>query len=397
MKKRMLCLIIAATAAGAYCNDWPVWRGPDRNGISKETGWNPKGAKKLWTKELGAGYSSVSVRDGRLYTAGHESGDDKTGKDTVYCLAAATGAEIWRYSYPCAAGQYKGPRATPVVDGSSVYMVSQQGLVTCLDAESGKVNWKVDVLEKTGNANIKWGVSSSAVIEGDLLLLNIGEAGVALKKETGAVAWKSKGAFSYASPVVFDHQGKRVAAIFSAASLQVVDVETGKKIDSFEWKTSYDVNGADPVIIGDRIFISSGYDHGCALLDFSSGRLKKVWETDVLKNHFSSSVHMDGYIYGVDGQTKKDGFLRCISAADGSERWSAPIGFGSLIAAGDKLIVLDEAGGLHIAEASPEKYKVISTVATGLEKLCWTPPALADGMIYCRNDKGTLVAIDVSK
>jgi outer membrane protein assembly factor BamB len=89
--------------------------------------------------------------------------------------------------------------------------------------------------------------------------------------------------------------------------------------------------------------------------------------------------------------------LRCISAADGSERWSTPIGFGSLIAAGDKLIVLDEEGGLHIAEASPEKYNVISTVATGLEKLCWTPPVLANGMIYCRNDKGTLVAIDVSK
>ena len=339
----------------------------------------------------------MSVKDGKLYTMGHESTDDKTGKDVVYCFDARSGEKIWNYSYPCQTGQFKGPRATPVIDGDRVYTVSQEGLVICFDAASGKINWQTRVLKETGNTNIKWGVSSSAVIEGDLILLNIGDAGVAIDKNSGAVKWKSVGAPSYASPVVFDHQGKRVAAIFSATGLQVVDVETGKKIDSFEWKTSYDVNGADPVIIGDRIFISSGYNHGCALLDFSSGKLKKVWETDVLKNHFSSSVYMDGYIYGVDGQTKKDGFLRCISAADGSERWSTPIGFGSLIAAGDKLIVLDEAGGLHIAEASPEKYKVISTVATGLEKLCWTPPALADGMIYCRNDKGTLVAIDVSK
>jgi outer membrane protein assembly factor BamB len=389
--------VVTAAAVSGYGDDWPVWRGPDRNGISKETGWNPKGAKTLWTKELGVGYSSVSVKDGKLYTMGHESTDDKTGKDVVYCFDARSGEKIWNYSYPCQTGQFKGPRATPVIDGDRVYTVSQEGLVICFDAASGKINWQTRVLKETGNTNIKWGVSSSAVIEGDLILLNIGDAGVAIDKNSGAVKWKSVGAPSYASPVVFDHQGKRVAAIFSATGLQVVDVETGKKIDSFEWKTSYDVNGADPVIIGDRIFISSGYNHGCALLDFSSGKLKKVWETDVLKNHFSSSVYMDGYIYGVDGQTKKDGFLRCISAADGSERWSTPIGFGSLIAAGDKLIVLDEAGGLHIAEASPEKYKVISTVATGLEKLCWTPPALADGMIYCRNDKGTLVAIDVSK
>jgi outer membrane protein assembly factor BamB len=397
MKKRMLCLIVAATAAGAYCNDWPVWRGPDRNGISKESGWNPNGAKKLWTKELGAGYSSVSVKDGRLYTAGHESGDEKTGKDTVYCLAAGTGEEIWRYSYPCTTGQFKGPRATPVVDGTRVYMVSQEGLVICLDAESGKVNWKVDVLEKTGNINIKWGVSTSAVIEGDLLLLNIGEAGVALKKETGAVAWKSKGVFSYASPVVFDHQGKRVAAIFSATGLQLVDAATGGKVSSFNWATKHDINSSDPLILDGRIFISSGYGRGCAMLDLSAGEPKLLWETSLLKAHFSSSIYIDGFIYGVDGQAKGKGFLRCISAADGSERWSAPIGFGSLIAAGDKLIVLDEEGGLHIAEASPEKYNVISTVATGLEKLCWTPPVLANGMIYCRNDKGTLVAIDVSK
>ena len=114
-----------------------------------------------------------------------------------------------------------------------------------------------------------------------------------------------------------------------------------------------------------------------------------------MKNQFSSSVHIDGYIYGVDGQTKKKGFLRCISAKDGDEEWSMPMGFGSLIAADGKLIALGEDGTLYFAEASPKKYAEISKFETGLSKLCWTPPVLANGIVYCRNDKGTLVAIDV--
>ena len=395
--KKWIVYMTAAVAVTGYGRDWPSWRGPDGNGISKETGWNPAGAKVLWTKELGDGYSAVSVRGDRLYTMGHEPGDGKSGTDTVYCLDARIGKEIWTYSYPSVTGQYKGPLATPVIDGSGVYTVSREGLVICFDAESGKVNWKTDVLAATGNENIKWGVASSAVIEGDLLLLNIGSAGTALKKQTGEVAWKSKGAFSYATPVVFDHRGTRLAAIFSASGLDVVDAQTGRKKDSFEWKTKYDVHGADPVVIGEKIFISSGYNHGCAMLDMSSGSLKKVWENDLVKSHFSSSVYLDGYLYGIDGQAKAKGFLRCISATDGAEQWSEQIGFGSLIAADGKLIVLGEAGELRFVEVSPRKYNEISTMTTGLTRLCWTPPVLANGVIYCRNDKGTLVAVDVRK
>ncbi len=397
MKKWMMYVVVTAAAVSGYGDDWAAWRGPARDGISKETGWNAEGAKKLWTKELGVGYSSVSVKDGKLYTMGHESTDDKTGKDVVYCFDARSGEKIWNYSYPCQTGQFKGPRATPVIDGDRVYTVSQEGLVIYFDAASGKINWQTRVLKETGNTNIKWGVSSSAVIEGDLILLNIGDAGVAIDKNSGAVKWKSVGAPSYASPVVFDHKGSRVAAIFSAPGLQVVDVQTGRKLDSFGWVTKFDINGADPVITDEKIFISSGYEHGCALLDFSSGKLVKLWESAILKNHFSGSVCIDGHIYGIDGQAKKDGFLRCVAVKDGSEQWNIQIGFGSLIAAGGKLIVLSEKGMLHFADAAPGKYSEISKMDTGLGQLCWTPPVLANGIIYCRNDKGTLVAIDVSK
>lgn len=398
MKKWMWCVLGAATAAmSVHGDDWPVWRGPNANGISEESGWNPAGASVAWTKELGAGYSAVSVKGDRLYTMGHKPGEDKRGEDVVYCLNAKTGEEIWIYSYSAETGDYKGPRATPVLDGDRLYTVSQDGLVVCLDATDGKAVWQMNVLEATGNENIKWGVASSAVIVGDLFLLNIGDSGVALKKAGGTVAWESTGKGSYASPVVFDHKGRKVAAVFSAPGLQVVDALTGEKISSVEWKTSYDINGADPLVIGEKIFISSGYKHGCAMFDFSSGSLEKVWENDLMRNQFSSSVYLDGHIYGVDGQVKSKGALRCISAADGSETWNEVVGFGSLMAADGKLIVLNEEGTLYFVEASPEKYNELSKLETGLTKLCWTSPVLANGMVYCRNDKGTLVAVDVSK
>lgn len=392
MKTGLACVVAGAVAAGACGADWPQWRGPNSNGVSDEAGWNAKAAKKLWLKELGDGFSSISVKDGRLFTMGNID-----GKDIVYCLDAATGKEIWTHTYECEPGQYKGPRATPTIDGSVVYTVSRNGLVICFDAESGKVRWSTSVLDQTGNENIRWGTATSAVVEGDLLLLNIGHAGTALDKQTGAVAWKSDGAHSYASPVVFGHGGKRMVATFSAPGLQIVEVATGKKIADYAWTTKYDINGADSLVIGDKLFISSGYDHGCAMLDFASGQLKKVWESDVLKNQFSSSVHIDGYIYGVDGQTKKKGHLRCISAVDGAEQWSMPIGFGSLIAVDGKLVALGEEGTLYFAEANPKKYVEIHKLETGLDAPCWTPPVLANGIVYCRNDKGTLVALDARK
>ncbi len=392
MKQWFVLLVAVALSASGLADDWSAWRGPNANGISSESGWNPKGAKKIWQKELGVGYSSVSVKGGKLYTMGSAEGED-----TIYCLDAKTGQKIWEYSYPCEAGKYKGPRATPVVAGPNLYTVSREGDVFCFDAASGAVKWKSNVLKKTRNDNLRWGTSTSAVIENDLLLLNIGKSGVALDKNTGKVKWKSKGKHSYASPVVFDHKDKRCAAFFSAPGLYIVDAGTGKKIDHFEWKTDYDINGADPLIIGDQIFVSSGYEHGCAMFDFSSGKLEKVWKNETLRNQFSSSVYMDGHIYGVDGNHNKKGFLRCVDAVSGIEKWSTKIGFGSLIAADGTLIVLDDRGTLLFVKATSMDYEEVARFETGLSRLCWTPPVLANGILYCRNDKGTLVAIDVGE
>ena len=373
--------------------DWPVWRGPNADGISAETGWNPTSSPRIkWSREVGSGYASVTVAAGRLYTAGHAD-----GQDTIVCLNTESGNEIWQYSYPSSTGTYKGPRATPVIDGENLYMVSRDGVVTCLNARDGKLVWKTDVLKESGNKDNQWGIATSAVISGDLVLLNIGARGTALDKKSGKVVWKSKGEQSYASPVVVERGGKTMAFVFAAQSLEMVDVSNGASLASYPWKTQYGVNGADPLLVGDQVFITTGYDKGCALLDYSSGQLKKVWENSLMSSQFSSCVQIDGYIYGIDGQTKSKGYLRCLSVADGSEQWSMRIGFGSLMVADNKIIALDEKGTLYFARAVPEKYEELARFKTGLKQLCWTQPVLANGTIYCRNDKGTLIAIDVSK
>jgi len=392
MRKGPVVFFWAIAILCGYGSDWPAWRGPDRNGISPETGWNPNRSKILWTRELGAGYSAVSTRNGKLYTMGRVSGAEK---DQVYCLDAETGKELWSYAYDSPSAAYEGPRATPVCDGDTLYTFSRDGLLIAFEADTGAVRWKTDVLDRSGNQNIRWGLASSPVVEGNLILLNVGSAGVAVDKTDGKLVWKSRGMASYATPVVFDHQGRRLAAFFSGTGLQIAEVATGKTVSSFNWETRHDVHGADPLLIGDTFFISSGYGRGSALLDFSSGRLVERWQNDLLRAHFSSSVYIDGCIYGVDGQTKSRGHLRCISAADGVERWSERIGFGSLMAADGKLIVLNEEGLLYFVEASADGYREISKTDTGLGRLCWTAPVLSNGIIYCRNDKGTLVAIDV--
>jgi len=392
-------LIIAgfiAVGSNVQADDWPIWRGPHANGISTETGWNPLavkgGVKKLWAKQLGRGYSSVSVKSGLLYTMGN-----KDGNDIVYCLDALTGEQKWKYSYPCDPGKYAGPRATPVVDGGRVYTMSREGLVICFDAKSGKVIWRTDANKETHNKVIRWGYASSAVTDDELLLLNIGEHGVALDKASGKVKWRSQGKAGFATPVLFEWKGKRCAAIFSAKNLYAVEVATGKKLWSYKWVTRYDVNAADPIYFDGMMFISSGYKHGGILLDISGNKPKKVWENDLLKNHFSSSVYVDGYIYGIDGNSRQRGFMRCINASTGQEQWNVRIGFGSLIVADRKIIALNENGMLYIAELNPKGYKEIAQAHTGLSKLCWTAPVLSNAIIYCRNDKGTLEAIDVRK
>ncbi len=376
--------------------DWPQFRGPNGDGISRETGWNPNalagGAKVLWNANVGEGWSSVTISGDKVFTMGWR--DDS---NTVYALNVKDGQVVWKHSYPSRKVDYPGPRATPVTDGKVVYSLGQGGEVLCLAARDGKLIWQKNIASDLGAKPPNWNFSASPVIQDDLLLINAGEYGMALNRKTGEVVWTSgAGPCGYSAPVVFKNEGKECVAVFGAKAVYGVELATGRKLWSMAWETSYDVNAADPIFSGGKMFISSGYNRGCALLDLAGGVAREVWGNKAMRNHFSSSVLIDGYIYGIDGNAG-NGSLKCLEFATGIEKWSRPLGFGGLVAAGDKLVVLNENGDLFIGRASPSGFEEMSSAKKILGKLCWTAPVLCRGVVYCRNSKGDVVAVDVSK
>lgn len=380
----------------AVSSDWPNWRGPNNDGISTDKQWNPKAlanAKVAWRASLGAGFSTVSVRGELLYTMGN-----KDGKDIVYCLKAKSGQEVWKHDYACGAGSHPGPRATPAIDGKEVYTVSREGHALCLDAASGAVKWSKNLISDYKAENIGWGISASPRVMGDVVVYNAGRSGICLNKKDGSSVWTSTGMGGYAWPVPVQSGGKPGLAIFSQKVLVCVDPKTGGQMWSYPWETSWDVNASDPIPVGTKLFITSGYGKGCALLDLSTGKVDKpVWQNNVLKSQFSTPVLIGKHIYGTDGNTGNKDSLVCLDPETGKEVWRQALGFASMTVADGKLIVLNETGDIFIAEASPDGYKEISSTKGVLPKPCWVAPVFCGGMIYCRNNKGEFAAVDVSK
>jgi outer membrane protein assembly factor BamB len=391
-----VAVLIHLTAANTF-GDWPQWRGPDRNGISAESDWDPsaltKGPRILWRTNVGLGYSGVAVKGDLLYTMGNIR-----GQDIVTCLDTRTGREIWSYSYPARSMQYPGPRATPTIDGGFLYTLSSDGQVFCFSAKTGALQWRTDITSDFGARPPNWGFAGSLVVEGNLLLVNAGPSGMALYKQSGTLAWSSgSGTGGYATPVLYTQNGKRYAAIFGRRAIYGVEVQTGRQAWSYPWVTGNDVNAADPLVFDDRVFISSNYGAGSALLDISGRQPRLLWRNQRMNSHFSSFVLIDGYIYGNDGFAgRRSGVFRCLDAQTGREMWSESLGFGSLIAADGKLILLTEQGNLQIAAATPSGYREISRARSLLSSSCWTPPVLCDARIYLRNHRGELVCLDVS-
>jgi outer membrane protein assembly factor BamB len=388
-------LFALAPILSAQASDWSRWRGPDANGISAESDWRPQAltsAPKLkWKTNLGVGHSSVSIAGKRLYTMGNVG-----GSDTVYCFDSETGKLLWRFPYACPAGNFSGPRATPTLDGVLLYTLSRKGDALCLDAETGKPKWAKDLIREFKAQPTDYGLCGSPLIVGDLVIYNALENGVALNKLTGEKVWvSSEGPGGYATPVPFKSQGNDRVAIFSAKNLHIVDPATGKKLQSHSWQTQFDGNAADPVFFDDKLFITSAWERGCALLDVSGGAARVLWENKNLRGHLSSPIYLDGYFYGIDDNTP-NGQLRCLDAKTGDVKWSQKGMFESMSIAGGRILALDKKGLLVIAEASPKEYKELARAAILNSKARnWTAPVLANGFVYCRNGDGDLVCLDL--
>lgn len=382
--------------------DWPQWRGPNRDGISTETGiikgWSEDGPKILWRAPSGDGYSGISISNGRVYTAFGQN-----AHEFMVCLDADSGEEIWRYRMDSKfSNQFgHGSRSTPTVDGDMVYGLSAQGMLVALDAVKGTEVWKHDLRKEYGGKVPTWGVSTSPLVEGDLLLVDVGGKDdygfVAFNKENGKVAWQTKTDIpGYSAPIAITVNGLRQILCFTGNSLISVDPSSGKEYWSYPWRTSYDVNAATPIFIApDKVFISSGYNVGGAVLKMKAANgsvnVEEIWKSKVMRNHFSTSLLVDNHLYGFD-----EGTLKCVDINTREEKWAQRgLGKGSLIYADGQLIVLSERGKLLLIEATPLEYRERAS-AQVLRGRCWTVPTLVGGKLFIRNQK-ELLCLDFSE
>jgi len=391
-----VCAMCTGFYATVKAADWPNWRGPNHDGISAETGWlttwPQAGPKILWEKTLGPGFCSITISKGRVYTMGNIKNND-----ILYCFEADTGKQIWKKSYPCPLfnkNHEGGPAATPAVHGDSVYTFSKNGDAVRFKADTGQIVWHRNLPGELGIKHPNWYFASSPFIIDNMVILNAGTAGIALNKADGTVIWQNgKEPAGYSTAVPFTADGKKCVVLFTAKEIVALIAETGKILWKIPWKTNYDVNAANPIISGDKMFISSGYNKGCALFKISSSDFTELWRNKNMRNHFNSCVLWKGYIYGVDDGVS----ISCLDFKTGEVRWKQRgFGKGSLMLADGKLIILSDRGKLAIAEASPTGYKELASAQILPEKKCWTVPVLANGRIYARNNPdGRLVCLDV--
>lgn len=378
---------------------WPHWLGPDYNGISSETDWRADWSDKppqvLWRSKVGTGYSSISAADGRIYTMGH-----KADNETVYCLDAETGKELWKQSYPAQlvnrlnAG---GPGATPTIDGEFLFTNSRDGRLICFEIKTGKIVWQKELTKAYQMKVPEWGFTCSPLIRGDKLFIEAGRL-VALDKNTGNEIWKSKPYMpGYGTPAAFEIEGTVYLALLNNECLTVARADDGTEVAKFEWPSPFDTNSTTPIIDGKTIFISSGYRKGCALLDFEHQKLTARYTNRDMRNHFNNSVLYQKHYYGMDGNSNLGRIVRltCLDQQTGKIKWrEAGFGCGSLLISNGKLMILSDEGTLVTAKASPDSYQEISRFKV-LDHQCWTVPVLCNGLVYCRDSAGNLACVDL--
>jgi outer membrane protein assembly factor BamB len=405
--RRALCAAVglALAAAGAPAGDWPQYRGANRDGKTPEslaTTWPATQPRELWRAEVGKGHSPVSVAQGRVVTLGY------TGKgDTVWCLDANTGGELWRYDYPATArlkgepgdGAYDGPHAAPAIREDRVYTLSRNGRVLCLGAAKGDLLWQRDLaVEQEANLP-ECGFAGSPLLLDGMVIVSVGRCGTALDANTGKTVWHSgRQIAGYGAPTLAaESNGTRHLFFFAYRELISVRPEDGNQRWSLAWPTRWGANVADPVVLGDAVFFSSAYNRGCGLADLSTGQLR--WQNRLLNSQASPMILHEGTLYGFDGyinDSMANQSLVCMEARKGTEHWRRKGVGGQMILAGGRLAMLLVNGDLVIANATPKAYEELARARVQEPEQCPVPPTLVGGRLYCRTGKGLLRCLDVA-
>jgi len=393
-----MLLAFVAVQGAAQSTDWPQWRGPNRDGISKETGllksWPANGPTLLWkAKGAGNGYSSFAVANGKLYTMGLR-GD----REFIVAFDVTTGKELWATQHGSAFRNDRGdgPRGTPTVDGDRLYALGGNGDLSSLDVRTGKVLWSKNVLKEFGGSNTRWGISESPLVIGDKVLVNAGGPNasiVALKKSDGSVIWKSQSdEAGYSSAIPLNVNGSTQVVFFTGARALGLDLKDGKLLWDYTRPSNNVANVATPIARANRVFVSSDYGTGGGVVEIKAdNKAQEIYFTKEMRNHHSSSVLVGDYLYGFSSA-----ILTAMKFDTGEIAWrDRSIGKGSLIYADGRLYCFSENGVVGLVEASPAGYKEVGRFRIPQDSLpTWTHPVVSGGRLFLR-DQDTIYAFDV--
>ncbi|RPI27139.1 MAG: hypothetical protein EHM61_09520 [Acidobacteria bacterium] len=384
----------AATAAPSGSTYWTDFRGPNRDGrydqAAIRTPWPKEGLPLAWKQPCGGGYASFSIANGRAFTI-----EQRRDREVVAAYDLKSGRELWTDSWAAFFEESMGgdgPRATPTWHEGKIYALGATGVFRCLDGATGKVVWSTNILEDAGAENLSWGMAASPlVIDEKVIVLPGGSRNnsvAACDKRNGQIIWTAlNDKQAYVSPIQATLAGKRQLIVVSSSRVVGLTVEDGSLLWEYPWKTQYDINASQPIVLDEsRFVISSGYGHGTALVEIKAEGEKfsarTVWENNGLKSRFNGFVLHEGHIYGSD-----EGILVCLEAATGTRKWKGGrYGYGQLILAGGHLIITTEDGDVVLVRATPEKHEEVSRFSA-LSGRTWNNPAIADGYLLVRNDR----------
>ncbi|GAB4137660.1 MAG: hypothetical protein Tsb009_05270 [Planctomycetaceae bacterium] len=381
------------TSAGKF--DWPHWRGPNGNGTSSEKNlihsFPADGPNIFWRKQLGTGFSGLTVANGRLFTLFGEGGREK-----IVCFNADTGEQIWIVDSDAdfAQGRSYGPRSTPCVDGNRVYAVGASGMVHCLEADTGKKIWSFNIYDQFHMRRFfhEEGVSCSPVIDGKKLIILAGIHAFAFDKTNGKVIWKvMEEKMNHSTPTFATLNGQRQLIVLTGSHLVGLDPASGKERWRHEQRA---VNCVTPVIgPGNQIFTAAAYGFGCQLVKVNGDSVTQVYKNQALATHHGTAILHQGHLYGFHD---RPGIFKCVEFATGNEKWSSRSpGKSKAILADGMLVLITEFGDLVLVKPSPNGYSELAK-ARILKGTCYTAPTLANGKLYVRSNR-EMVCIDMKR
>ncbi|MGH9374232.1 MAG: PQQ-binding-like beta-propeller repeat protein, partial [Vicinamibacterales bacterium] len=371
---------------------WTDFRGPKRDGRYDQqpifTDWPSGGPRPAWKQPIGGGYASFVIARGRAFTI-----EQRADEEVVAAYDVRTGRELWTNAWTGLFSERMGgdgPRATPTWADGRVYALGGNGELRCLEDETGRTIWRTNILEDAGAANLTWGMAAAPlVVDNTIVVLPGGRNGqsvVAYDRQTGTRVWSAlDDQQAYSSPMLVTLGGIRQILVFSASRMIGLTPDRGEVLWEYPWKTNNEINASQPLVIGqNRVFVSTGYGTGAAVIELTPAdrgfAVKEIWRNIRMKNQFTSSVLHDGFIYGLD-----EAILACVDAATGDLKWKGGrYGYGQVLLAGDRIIVLTEGGDIALVRATPDRHEELMRVPV-IEGKTWNHLAMSDGYLLVRN------------